>query len=70
MLFEDENCYVVTFTIVVGNISILIDTNIFRYIVEALDRTLGNDWHQVAEAGPADRAVSSSVATKHLSLIV
>jgi len=30
-------------------------TEITRYVVEALDRTLGNDWHQVGEATPGDR---------------
>ena len=29
-----------------------------RYIIEALDRTLGNDWHQVEECAPADRQVN------------
>ncbi|XP_023324296.1 twitchin isoform X2 [Eurytemora carolleeae] len=32
-------------------------TEITRYIIEALDRTLGNDWHQVSEPGPGDRQV-------------
>ena len=31
---------------------------LFRYIIEALDRTLGNDWHQVEECAPADRQVN------------
>lgn len=30
-------------------------TEIIRYIVEALDRTLGNDWHEMKECTPADR---------------
>ena len=28
-----------------------------RYVVEALDRTLGGDWFQVGEAAPGDRKV-------------
>jgi hypothetical protein len=28
-----------------------------RYFIEAIDRTLGNDWHQVGEAAPGDRKV-------------
>jgi len=30
-------------------------TEITRYLIEALDRTLGSDWHQVGEAQPGDR---------------
>jgi len=30
-------------------------TELTRYVVEALDRTLGNNWHQVGEGGPTDR---------------
>ena len=32
-----------------------------RYLIEALDRTLGNDWHQVGEATPGDRKVGVTV---------
>ena len=28
-----------------------------RYVVEALDRTLGGDWFQVGEASPGDKKV-------------
>ena len=34
----------------------MLDT-ISRYVVEALDRTLGGDWFQVGEAAPGDRKV-------------
>ena len=30
-----------------------------RYVVEALDRTLGGDWFQVGEAAPGDRKVGN-----------
>lgn len=30
-------------------------TEITRYVIEALNRTLGNGWHQVSEASPGDR---------------
>jgi len=30
-------------------------TEITRYYIEAIDRTLGSDWHQVGEASPGDR---------------
>ena len=46
-----------------GNISMKNILNIFtrkylsRYVVEALDRTLGGDWFQVGEAAPGDRKV-------------
>ena len=34
-----------------------IDTKMFRYYIEAIDRTLGSDWFQVGEAAPGDRKV-------------
>ena len=32
-----------------------------RYVVEALDRTLGGDWFQVGEAAPGDRKVEIDI---------
>ena len=42
---------------------------LFRYIIEALDRTLGNDWHQVEECAPADRQVNYVFSSRVFNLL-
>ena len=43
----------------ISNLQDVIFINIYlsRYVVEALDRTLGGDWFQVGEASPGDKKV-------------
>ena len=43
----------------ISNLQGIIFINIYlsRYVVEALDRTLGGDWFQVGEASPGDKKV-------------